>query len=236
MNELNLKKKVMLNTKGLQAGSGKARPVLGPGNHEIKINKITYDLTPYVSEAHNIMLHIESRPVTGEFEGFLRDQNNSSLGRYEGQVGRVRMSPFPFKDATLPSGREISKDQEILKSMIFLSEVLDMRDGLDSIEAATIEDFMTQCASLFTDNEKGSEWMNSCLASRELENKEGYINNDLYIPRISKEGVGLENLKPMTTRLLNFDASVHIRAIAKKQESTSFEPKTNGSTGGDFEL
>ena len=39
MNELNLKKKVMLNTKGLQAGSGKARPVLGPGNHEIKINR-----------------------------------------------------------------------------------------------------------------------------------------------------------------------------------------------------
>ena len=230
------KTKIMLNTKGLQAGSGKARPVLGPGNHEIKINTITYDLTPYDSEAHNIMLHIESRPLTGEFEGFLRDQNNPTLGRYEGQVGRVRMSPFPFKDATLPSGREISKDQEILKSMIFLSEVLNMRDSLDSIEAETIADFMTQCASLFTNQEKGSEWMNSCLASREWENKEGYVNNDLYIPRISKEGVGLETLESDNSRLLKFDASVHIRAIAKKQETTSFEPKTNGSTGGDFEL
>ena len=159
----------------------------------VQINRISYDVTPYDKEAHNIMLHVEGRPEGGDFEGFLRDKDNESLGRYEGQVGRVRVSPFPFKNTTLPSGREINKDQEILKSMIFLGEVLNMRDDLDSIEAETIEDFMTQCASLFTNNEKGSIWINTCLASREWENKEGYVNNDLYIPRKSKDGVGLEN-------------------------------------------
>lgn len=234
--ELETKKtKVMLNTKGLQAGSGKARPVLGPGNNEIKINRISYDVTPYDREAHNIMLHIEGRPQGSDFEGFLRDQSNESLGRYEGQVARVRMTPFPYKDATLPSGREINKDQEVLKSMIFLGEVLNMRDDLDSIEAETIEDFMNQCNTLFTNGEKGSSYVNSCLASREWENKEGYINNDLYIPRISKDGVGLEKLEIENSRLVKFDASVHIRPVAKKEENNSFEPKTNGSTG-DFEL
>ena len=219
MSELNLKTKVMLNTKDMQVGSGKARPIMGPGNREIKINRISYDVTPYDKEAHNIMLHVEGRPEGGDFEGFLRDKDNESLGRYEGQVGRVRVSPFPFKNTTLPSGREINKDQEILKSMIFLGEVLNMRDDLDSIEAETIEDFMTQCASLFTNNEKGSIWINTCLASREWENKEGYVNNDLYIPRMSKDGVGLENLEVDDSRLLKF------------------EPKQqNGSTGGDFEL
>jgi hypothetical protein len=236
MSELNLKTKVMLNTKDMQVGSGKARPVLGPGNREIKINRITYDVTPYDKDAFNIMLHVEGRPEGGDFEGFLRDQNNESLGRYEGQVGRVRMSPYPFKDATLPSGREINKDQEVLKSMIFLGEVLNMRDDLDSIEAETIEDFMNQCNTLFTNGEKGSLWINSCLASREWENKEGYVNNDLYIPRISKDGVGLEGLNAENSRLLTFDASIHVRPVAKKQENTSFEPKDNGSPKGDFEL
>jgi hypothetical protein len=207
MSELNLKTKAMLNTKDMQVGSGKARPVLGPGNHEIRINKITYDVTPYDKDAHNIMLHVESKPVGGEFEGFLRDQNNPTLGRYEGQVGRVRMSPYPFKDATLPSGREINKDQEVLKSMIFLGEVLNMREDLDSIEAETIEDFMTECASLFSNQEKGSAWMNSCLASREWENKEGYVNYDLFLPRMSKDGIPLEELNKENSRLLTFDAN-----------------------------
>ena len=239
MSELNLKTKVMLNTKDMQVGSGKARPIMGPGNREIKINRISYDVTPYDKEAHNIMLHVEGRPEGGDFEGFLRDKDNESLGRYEGQVGRVRVSPFPFKNTTLPSGREINKDQEILKSMIFLGEVLNMRDDLDSIEAETIEDFMTQCASLFTNNEKGSIWINTCLASREWENKEGYVNNDLYIPRMSKDGVGLENLEVEDSRLLKFDQSTHVRPVVKKDQNTNqnFEPKQqNGSTGGDFEL
>lgn len=237
MSELNLKTKVMLNTKDMQVGSGKARPVLGPGNHEIKINKITYDVTPYDKDAHNIMLHVETKPLGGEFEGFLIDQNNPSLGRYEGQVGRIRMTPYPYKNATLPSGREINKDQEVLKSMIFLGEVLEMRDDLDSIEAETIEDFVNQCNSLFTSNEKGSKFINSCLASREWENKEGYVNNDLYIPRISKDGVGLEKTDVENSRLLKFDASVHVRPVVKKDNANqSFEPKQNGSTGSDFEL
>ena len=239
MSELNLKTKVMLNTKDMQVGSGKARPIMGPGNREIKINRISYDVTPYDKEAHNIMLHVEGRPEGGDFEGFLRDKDNESLGRYEGQVGRGRVSPFPFKNTTLPSGREINKDQEILKSMIFLGEVLNMRDDLDSIEAETIEDFMTQCASLFTNNEKGSIWINTCLASREWENKEGYVNNDLYIPRMSKDGVGLENLEVEDSRLLKFDQSTHVRPVVKKDQNTNqnFEPKQqNGSTGGDFEL
>ena len=38
---------------------------------------------------------------------------DQSKGRHEGQVGRVRYSQYPYKDTTLASGREISRDQEI---------------------------------------------------------------------------------------------------------------------------
>ena len=148
--ELETKKtKIMLSTKDMSAGSGRTKPVMGPGNHVVKINSITFDKTPYDSEAYNIMLHVETEPIQGEFEGFYKDMSNQSAGRYEGQVGRVRYSPYPFKDATLPSGREIERDQEVLKSMIFLSEQLGKRDELDAIEAGTIEDFMTQCNKVF---------------------------------------------------------------------------------------
>jgi|TARA_R110001592_G_scaffold6586_3_gene35505 hypothetical protein len=233
MSEVNLKTKIMLNTKDMSAGSGRPKPVMGSGNHEIRINSISFDRTPYDTEAFNIMLHVETKPVTGDFEGFYRDMNDQSKGRYDGQVGRVRMSPYPYKDATLQSGREVSRDQEVLKSMIFLSEQLDKRSQLDAIEAGTIEDFMTKCQDVF----KNSEFFNACLGSREWESKEGYINDDLYLPRQSKDGVPVEALNVENSRLLVFNKDVHVRAIVKKETpkaDNKFEGETG--TGSDFEL
>ena len=237
MSEVNLKnKKVMLNTKDMSAGSGRTKPVLDPGNHEVRINSITLDKTPYDAESYNIHLHIESEPVGGDFEGFFRDYNNQSLGRYEGQVGRVRISPFPFKDTTLPSGREINKDQEILKHMITLAETLDMRDGLDSIEAQTIEEFMTECGKLM----EGSKFINMCIGGREWENKEGYINNELCLPRISKHGIAMEAVDAENSRLLKFDRAVHVKALVKKDTSPNGAEeipfKADSGSGSDFEL
>jgi hypothetical protein len=236
MNEV--KKKIMLNTKNMSAGSGKTRPVLEPGNHEVKINSITLDQTPYDAEAYNIHLHIETQPVGGDFEGFFRNYNDQSLGRYDGQVGRVRISPFPFKDTTLPSGREISREQEILKNMITLAETLNMRDELDSIEAETIEDFMKACNTLFTADEKGSKFINLCIGGREWENKEGYVNNDLYLPRISKDGIPMEAVDAENSRLLKFDRAVHVKALVKKENSSADELpfKADSGSGSDFEL
>jgi len=233
MSEVNLKKKNMLNTKDMSAGSGRIKPVLDPGNHVVKINSITLDQTPYDADSYNIHLHVETAPIGDTFEGFFRDYNDQSQGRYEGQIGRVRISPFPFKDTTLPSGREINKDQEILKHMITLGETLGMRDGLDSIEADTIEFFMRECNDLM----KGSKFINMCIGGREWENKEGYVNNDLFLPRISKDGIAMEALEKENPRLLKFDRAVHVRALVKKDENqTKMEFKADSGSGNDFEL
>ena len=235
MSEVNLKKKNMLNTKDMSAGSGRTKPVLDPGNHEVKINSITLDQTPYDADSYNIHLHVETAPIGGDFEGFFKDYNDQSQGRYSGQIGRVRISPFPFKDTTLPSGREISRDQEILKNMITLAETLDVRDGLDSIEAQTIEEFMTECDKLMG----ASKLINMCIGGREWENKEGYVNNDLFLPRISKDGIAMEAIDKENSRLLKFDRAVHVKALVKKDapsgtDSTPF--KANSGSGNDFEL
>ena len=224
----------MLNTKDMSAGSGRIKPVMGAGNNVIKINSITFDVTPYDPDAYNIVLHVEGKPEEGDFQGFLKDVNKQDGPRYAGQVGRIRFSPYPYKDTTLPSGIEIQRDSEVLKSMIFLSEVLNKREELDEIEAETIEDFMNKCNTLFSN----SEFFNACIGGREWENKDGYVNLDLFLPRISKEGKPLEALDKQNSRLLTFNESDHVRKIQKKESTTSnFEPaKTTVNAGDDFDL
>ncbi len=222
----------MLNTKDMQVGTGKARPLIGPGNNVVKINAITLDQTPYDSDAFNLNLHTETTPVGADFEGFFRDKDNESLGRYEGQIGRVRMSPYPYKDTTLPSGREISRDQEILKAMIFLSEVMNKRSELDQLEAETIETFIDKANTILC-----GEYFNVCLASREWENKEGYINNDLYLPKLSKDGIPAEamDVESSSSRLITFDKAEHVRPVQKKAESAT-TTSSNKNVVDDFEL
>jgi|TARA_B110000259_G_scaffold49673_1_gene58277 hypothetical protein len=224
----------MLNTSGMSAGSGKEKPVIGPGNNVVKINSITFDVTPYAADAFNIMLHVESEPMEGEFQGFLEDANNPSGPRYKGQVGRIRFAPYPYKDAILPNGSEISRDTEVMKAMIFLSEQLDKRKELDAIQANTIEDFMSKCNAVLS----GPTYLNMCFGTREWENKEGYVNNDLYLPKLSKAGVPIEALDVENSRLITYNTSDknHYRALVKKDvlPTSGFEPAS--TAGDDFEL
>jgi hypothetical protein len=196
--------------------------------------KYGYMVTPYDPDSHNIILHVETTPVKGEFQGFLKDVNNQNGPRYEGQVGRVRFSPYAFKDTTLPNGKEISKVDEVMKSMIQLSETLGKREALDQIEASTIEDFMTQASSALS----GEVYINVCLASREWVNKEGYVNNDLYLPKPSSEGVAMESIDVENSNIIKFDGNNpnHLRkAQVDNKPADSFEPAKTES-GSDFEF
>ena len=220
----------------MSAGTGSTKPVIGVGNHKVKINSITFDQTPYDSDAYNVTLHIESEPVAGEFNGFLKDMNNPNGERYAGQVGRVRFSPYPFKDATLNNGNEISRDTEVLKAMVFLSEVVGKRTQLDAISANTIEEFMTACNGILSE----TGYINACLGAREWENKEGYVNNDLFLPKRSKAGMPLEAIDADNSNLLDFDRNDknHFRPMIKTESAPvsggGFEPSV--STGSDFDL
>ena len=224
----------MLNTSGMSAGSGKEKPVIGPGNQVVKINSITFDVTPYAADAFNIMLHVESEPMEGEFQGFLVDPNDPNSPRYAGQVGRVRFSQYAYKDTILPNGNEISRDTEVMKAMIFLSEQIGKRTELDAIQANTIEDFMIKCNGVLS----GPTFMNVCLGTREWENKEGYVNNDLYLPKMSKAGIPLEALGVENSRLITYNVNDknHYRPIVVKDvpATNSFEPAA--AAGDDFDL
>ena len=102
----------MLSTKDMSAGGGRISPLMSPGNVTFKINDVTLQQTPYDKDAYNIYLHVEGKPIGGDFQGFL-ERNNSLLVVMK-VSSRVRASQYPFKD-TYYHGRDISRDQEILR-------------------------------------------------------------------------------------------------------------------------
>jgi hypothetical protein len=123
-----------------------------------------------------------------------------------------------------------------MKIMIFIAEQLGKRAELDLIQANTIEDFMAACNPVLS----GPTYVNVCLGSREWENKEGYMNNDLFLPKRSKGGVPLESLDvdEASSKLTIYNSSDknHFKAGAKKvvAETSNFEPVK--TTGDDFDL
>jgi len=220
----------MLSTKNVS--SNRVSPVLSPGNCKIKINSLSFEATPYDKNSFNIVLNVESEPINGDFQGFLIDAANPNGPRYKGQVGKVRMTPYPFKDAVLDNGRKINKDQEILKSIAFLADVTGKRNEVDDINVDTIDAFMDKCKTIF----KNTEYINACIGGREWENTEGYINVDLHLPRISKSGVPMESLNSESSRLITFNYDEHVRKFVKKEATRvdTFEAPVN--SGDDFEL
>lgn len=210
----------MISTKNVK--SNNLGPVLSPGNHKVKINSIVLEQTPYDKESFNLNLNVESEPIGGEFQGFLVDPNNQNGPRYKGQVARVRMSPYAYKDTVLPSGRKISKDDEIVRALAFVADVMGKRKEVDMVEASTIEEFVKSCNTILS----GPTYINACIGGREWQNKEGYTNVDLSLPRISKEGVPLEALDVESSRLFTFDYDKFVKRLKQTNQSVSSNDDT----------
>ena len=226
----------MLSTSGMSAGSGKMKPVIDAGNQELKINSIAVSAPPYDQTAYDLVLNVESKPVSGEFEGFLLDANNSNGPRYQGQVGRVKFSRYAFSNATLPSGRAVKRDESILKALITLAEAQGKRAQIDAVQASTIEDFVSKAGAILCDG----VFYNFCVGGREWENKEGYTNLDLFLPKFTSQSVPFEAIGVENSKLTVFNRSEHVVALKKaaSQAVNSFEPVSSAGlvSGDDFDL
>jgi|TARA_B110000908_G_scaffold30768_1_gene36487 hypothetical protein len=224
----------MLSTSGMSAGSGKVKPVIDSGNQLLKINSITLNSPPYDQTAYDMVLNVESGPMGADFEGFLVDVNNPSGPRYNGQVGRVKFQRYAFNNATLPSGREVKRDEGLLKALINLAEVVGKRSEVDAIQANTIEDFVNKASTIICDG----KFYNFCIGGREWENKEGYTNLDMFLPRFTAQAVPMESQEVENSKLITFNASEHVIALKNKPQAqavNTFEP-VSGPVGGDFDL
>tara|TARA_R110002020_G_scaffold29571_9_gene93227 strand:- start:1685 stop:2383 length:699 start_codon:yes stop_codon:yes gene_type:complete len=219
----------MISTKdvgGDSTGGGLSKTI-GPGEHTLKINNIKLIRFPFM-EADNgyyLALEMETKPIEG-FEGFLKDYNDETKGRFEGQVGEVKTNRYFYKDGTTPSGIVINRDTEIVKAIRKICFAADRYDWFDAADGKykTIEKFI----EAFNDSDVYKDkYFKVCVAGKEYEKKNGYTAYDLYFPKLSgKEVVNIELDNAKKSRLISFDANNHMIKLEPKEVS-SFDDDMN---------
>lgn len=218
----------MLNTKDIKTGGGGTTPkTLQPGNTKLTILKVDLEDFKFKPDGLNMILHCEGGDMGSDFEGFFINKSNESLGRYKGQVGRIKAGEWAFADGTTKSGIAVSRDQDILKFLKNLCIELDCVKWLEDQDGkhATIQSLVTQ---FNTDAPFKGKWMNVCIAGKEYLNKEGYPAYELFFPKFSKTGVPFETVEKEKSRVQQFNEKEHIR-----KKNVENVPKFEGGEGGD---
>lgn len=233
----------MITTKNIPSSTGMTKIIM-PGANTCKINSISLEKVPYKEGAYNLSMNLETMPMGDDFEGFLVNKDDATGPRYQGQVGRVRFSEWPFSDGVTKTGISISRDLEIVKAIQAICKETNSLGWLDKNDNLhdTIEDFV-----LAFNNDKpfADQYINFCVAGKEYNNKQGYVNFDLFLPRASKGQVSFQNVDATSIKLMSFDTEIHIKKI-KTAPVDSFTSKnddddfssiaTSEKVGSDFDL
>jgi len=221
----------MISTANISTGGSSAPKVIQPGNQTCTIYSVTLDKVPYKEGAYNLTLHVVGPDMGDDFEGFYVDRNNPEMGRHKGQIGRVRMSEYPYADGTTKSGIEVKRDLDIVKALSNLCKELGCTSWLENQDNQhdTIESLIHQFNQ---DKPFADKEIYFCIAGKEYINKEGYTNFDLYLPKPAVRGqYAYQSAKGNTDKVIAFDSSKHIKA-SKPKTVQSF-----GSTSGsDFDV
>jgi hypothetical protein len=225
----------MINTKDIEIkGSGDLiSKVIEPGNLTCTIHNVELRTPPYDKDAFDVVLHCEGPDMGEDFEGFFKDKNDESQGRYKGQVGRIRLSQYSFSNGTTKTGIKIDRDVSMLRALKSLCVELGFEKWLDAQHNAhdTVESLFAQFES---DAPFKDVKIDMCISGKEYTNKGGYTNFDLFLPRISKKGMPYELHSKEESNLLQFDESVHLIAQKKAAPVTSFD--VNEDSGDEFDI
>ena len=180
-----------LSTKDLQ-GSASVRKTIAPGNITLKINSVKLEPFKFIENAYHLMLNVETEPLK-DFEGFLIDQENPETGHYTGQIGRVKANRYAYADGETKSGIKVERDRSILMFLKNLCKGLDVGSDSDRFgnwfgdqdgKHETIEEFVEAFNTEIQTGEK--VYLDFCISGKEYENKNGYTNYDMYLPRANR--------------------------------------------------
>lgn len=206
----------------------KLSKTINPGNVKARIYDLT--LTPgYNTDSYNLVLFIETEPID-DFEGFYYDPKNPNMGRFEGQVGRIRYSQYAFESKTLPNGSVIDRDQSILKAIKVISDALNIFDTVSTVDAETIEEYIEEVKPLIV---KADKYLFFCVAGKEYLNKEGYTAYDLFLPKYENKKSSIGN---DMDAVIQYDEKKHIvNKVVKTQAQEVSEFDANDKSK-DFDL
>jgi hypothetical protein len=208
-----------LSTKNVKKTSNESYipKLLEPGNVEAKINGIRLDQPDWLKkdDAYHVILDLEGRKPSDDFEGFLIDYNDPTKGNHTGQIARVKAGNWPYKDFHRPAenGKEelnIKRDDEILKFLLNLVEAIGpaAENWWDSVDNKydTIQEFVE---GFNNDKPFDGIFLNWCLAGRQYTKQNGYKAWDLFLPKFSRAGIPFESFNAVKKRLLTFDEKEH---------------------------
>jgi hypothetical protein len=227
----------MISTTNIKpAGSGVSK-TLQPGEHTLSITSVTLSTVPYKVGGYVITLNGVGPDLGSDFEGFFINKDDQGAGRYAGQVGQIRMSQYAFADGITKSGIEIKRDAEMLRALSNICTAFNCAEWLTTQDNKhdTIEELFAQFNS---DKPFAENTARICIAGKEYENKAGYMNYELFIPKVSKGTVAMESttVSEDKSRLMEFNPAVHL--ILKKSETVQEISPQDGqtTTGNDFDL
>jgi hypothetical protein len=228
----------MINTTNIQTtGTGSGVPkTISPGNVEAKLNGLTLENPSFKPDSIFVILALETISPSEDFEGFFIDKDDESKGRYAGQVGRVKATEWPFADGTTKSGYEVSQVKDMLAFMQNLCDAFGCRDWLtaQNEKHSTIESLYQQFDE---DKPFANKYINWCIAGKEYTNKSGYTAHDLFLPKVTKDGVSFEAKDTAKSKLFTFNPAEHIRKKKISEPINSFGAGDDTpTTAGDFDL
>ena len=222
-------------TKITESKSGNFLPkTIQPGVTEFYIREIQLYRMSWMEKdnSYHITLHAETKEIE-DFEGFLIDPKNESLGRYKGQIGKIKMGYWPFKDFTDRKGKFTSRDEQIMYQIQKIciscnSDWLEKADG----KYETIEDLI---AAFNTDRPFDNVLLKAVVACEEFE-KVGseYPGQNLYLPKGEKGKLVFENADAKTSKLIAYNEEEHYKKYVPEEvgEFKGSEEAAPLSTGG----
>ena len=215
-------------------GSGMAKTI-APGNHTLKINSIELEDFRFIEGAKHLILHVETEPIEG-FEGFFIDKDNESLGRYDGQIGRIKASQYAFADGETKSGIKIQRDRSVMIFLQNLCNTLGINEWFRNQDGKheTIEDFVNAFSK---EADYKGKFLEFCVAGKEYESKSGYTNYDMWLPKAENKKYAMAEVE--AGKVMTYDETKHLKKIEVKDvksfgdDETLFNP---GKTSSDFSL
>ena len=216
-----------INTEVTSSGLQKSITV---GNQWLKINGLELKEDTYKPDAYYVMLYVETKPIEN-FEGWLINKDDPSMGSYEGQTGKIQSSYYSYKDSETKSGVPISRDQEILKFIKRLCTALGAEKWLSNNDEkyATIEDYIK---GFNADQPFADKYLYFCVGGKEYTNKGGYKAHYLHLPDFTKNGVPFG---PSESGVIEFNASKHI-ILPKDKNVKEFGGNQNNELGSQPEF
>lgn len=215
----------MFNSKDAEnLGEGSFIPkTIQPGDIKAKVLDISLEVPAYDANVYNLVLTLETEPIEDEkFEGFFIDKDVPEMGRHQGQTGKVNASPFSFGDFTAKDGTVLTKGQSLFRWISFFAKELGVSEKMAEagVSGETIEDYLENAKPYLI---SPTRYIHFCIAGSEYENKQGYMQYRLFLPKPEK-GKTVYAVEP-SAKLTVFNPLVHIRKKKAAEPVNSFEGK-----------